>query len=105
MSAYDQELTQALKESSIGCTILGSPTAELLFDAMNKRFPVYGTQIKWSDAGVFHKRLDDSLNKDEFRDCITALKERYIPDFEHSIVVYLGDSLTEMAYKLPLKNR
>jgi hypothetical protein len=103
MTIYDTELTTSLAESHIDFSI-STESSDFYFDLLNDRFPVEGTQIKWSGISLFYKKLNDLSIVEEFIECIEIIKNRYRTNIVTESICYIGDSLTELAYKLSFES-
>lgn len=98
MSYFDEELEKKLSESSILFKKLKSEAHDAFVSAINKKFPFSGSKLSWNSLPNSMSYVKNEHNQ-AFREISEKVTALNIPE-----IIFIGDALTENAYKTSTKN-
>ncbi|MDT3312180.1 hypothetical protein QZR14_12530 [Pseudomonas sp. rhizo66] len=98
MSYFDDELEKDLSNSNITFEKLKPEVHDSFVSSINKKFPFSGSKITWNT-------LPNSMNyvKKEANQAFIDISKR-ITTLNASEIIFIGDSLTDKAYKISTAN-
>jgi len=101
MTEYDKELIEQLNVLGKDIIAIEIDAADRYFELLNIRFPIAGTKINWDGFSSDCKKTAIYSEQTDFSDFIANIQNScncWKNDEED--IIYIGDSLTENAYKL-----
>lgn len=98
MSYFDEELKKELSESSIHFEKLKSEAHDDFVSVINKKIPFSGSKISWNSLPNSMSYIKNDYNQ-AFREISEKVKMLSISE-----IIFIGDVLTESAYKTSTNN-
>jgi hypothetical protein len=100
MSDYDKELIDNLHALIMNCEVEMNG-ADKYFELLTSKFPITGTKVGWEKISSRCQKTAKYSTQADFINFIKKIEESCLDwKVEEEPIIYIGDSLTEHAYRL-----